>query len=54
MQIQVDLVIRGLIICEFAYSRKIGVKGQISSQNVSFYMGIQYLRFKIAGRIYRE
>ncbi len=32
----------------------IGLKGQISSQNVSFYLRIQYLRSKIAGRIYRE
>ncbi len=54
-QIQLDLVIRGLFICEFAYSLlNIGVKGQISCQNMSFYMRIQYLRSKIAGRIYCE
>jgi hypothetical protein len=31
--------------------RKIGLKGQISSQNVSFYLRIQYSRSKIAGRM---
>jgi len=32
----------------------ISLKGQISSQNVSFYVRIQYSRSKIVGRIYRE
>jgi hypothetical protein len=33
---------------------KIGLKCQIPSQNVSFYLRIQYSRSKIVGRIYRE
>jgi len=31
---------------------KISLKGQISSQNVSFYLRIQYSQSKIVGRIY--
>jgi hypothetical protein len=39
----------------FVYSHlNIGLKRQIPSQNVSFYMRIQYPRSKIVGRIYRE
>ncbi len=53
--VQVNLVIRGLFICEFACSlTKYWFKCQNSSQNASFYLRIQYLRSKIAGRIYSE
>ncbi len=41
-------------LCSKKYQYNIVKKGQISSQNVSFYLRIQYLRSKIAGRIYRE
>ncbi len=45
-----SLSIRGLFIHEC----KISLKGQISSQNVSFCLPIQYSRSKIAGLIYCE
>ncbi len=45
--IHVDLVFRGLFVCEFAYSQN-GLKCQISSQNVP------YPRSKIAELVYRE
>ncbi len=50
-QVQVDLVIRGFFIREFAYSH---LKNWFKSQNVSFYLRIQYSQSKLAGRIYRE
>jgi hypothetical protein len=54
-RIQLDLVIRGLFICEsLIHISKIGLKCQISNQNVSFYLRIQYSRSKTAGRVYRE
>ncbi len=46
---KMDLVISGLFICEFTYSHmNIGLNGQISSQNVSFFLRIQYFWSKIA------
>ncbi len=48
-EVQAKLVVRGLFICEFAYSRmKYWSKCQISSRNVFFYLQIQYARSKIA------
>ncbi len=38
----------------FIHNWNIGKKDQISSQNVSFYLRIQYSRSKKAGRIYRK
>ncbi len=53
--IKVNLVIRGLFICEFTFHIwNIDKKGQISGQNMSFYLRILYSRSKIEGRIYRE
>ena len=55
LELQAALVIRGLFICEFAYSHfKIGQKWQFSSQKWTFYLQIQDLRSKMMGRIYRE
>jgi hypothetical protein len=54
-RIQADLVIRGFLSADLLiHECKISLKGHISSQNVSFYLQIQYSRFKIAGRIYLE
>ncbi len=54
-KIQEDIVIHYLLSTNSLFHNwKISLKGQISSQNVSFYLRIQYSRSKIAGPIYSE
>jgi hypothetical protein len=53
--IQVDLVIRGFLSAKsLIHICKIALKGQIASQNVSFYLQIQYSRSKIEAYLYNK
>ncbi len=55
IKIQSALVIRGLFICEFAYSYlKNDLKWPFFSQKWTFYLRIQDSRSKMTERIYRE
>ncbi len=55
LTVQAALVIRGLFICEFAYSHyKNGLKWHFSSQKWTFYLQVQDSRSKVTERIYRE
>ncbi len=55
LTLQAALVIRGLFICEFAYSHlKNDLKWHFSSQKWTFYLWIQDSRSKMTDRIYRE